>query len=105
MKEIGNSQPPTTEPSKKKKKRRTSTHYTNRKRKTMKTQKTQSRKAPIEGRGMLEELSQSIKDLQRPSWRLDCDIRPIILSPIVEEADESKAHTMAKVKELGSDNN
>jgi hypothetical protein len=105
MKEVSNSQPPTAEPSKKKKKRRTSTHYTDRKKKTVRTQKTQSRKAPIEGRGTPEELRQSIKDLQRPSWRLDCEIRPIILSSIVEEVDESKAHTTAEVEELGSDSN
>ena len=64
MKEICNSQPPTTEPSKKKKRRQTSTHYTDRKRKTVRTQKTQSKKVPIEGRGTPEELSQSIKDLR-----------------------------------------
>jgi hypothetical protein len=40
MKEIGNSQPSAAEPSKKKKKRRTSTHNTDRKRKTVRTQKT-----------------------------------------------------------------
>jgi hypothetical protein len=28
----------------------------------------------------------------------------LFLSPIVEEADESKAHTMAQVEELGRDN-
>ena len=98
MKEIGNSQPPTAEPSKKKKRRQTSTHYTDRKRKTVRTQKTQSRKAPIEGRERPEEWSQSLKDLRRPSWRLDCEIRPILLSPIIEEADENKAHTMAQVQ-------
>ena len=69
MKEISNSQPSTTQPSKKKKNRQMSIHYTDRKRKTVRTQNTRSRKAPIEGRGTFEELSQSIKDLQRPSWR------------------------------------
>ena len=67
MKEIGNSQPPTAEPSKKKKRRRTSTHYTDRKRKTVRTQKTQSRKAPIEGRGTPDELSQSMNTIR--NWR------------------------------------
>lgn len=104
MKEIGNSQPPTTEPSKKKKRRRSSTHYTDKKRKTVRTQKSQARKAPIEGRGTPEDLSQSIKDLRKPSWRLDCGIRPFHLSPIVEEADGSKAQPMAEVEELGNDN-
>src|ERR1700737_3785992 len=104
MKEIGNSQPPTTEPSKKKKRRRTSTHYTDKKRKIVRTQKTQARKAPIEGRGTpLQDLSESIKDLRKPSWRLDCEIRPFHLSPIVEEADGSKTQTMAEVEELGND--
>ena len=91
MKEICNSQPPTVEPSKKKKKRQTFTHYSDKTRNTMRTQKTLSRKSPIEGRVMPEELSQSIKDLRSPSWRLDCEIWPILLSLIVEEADESKA--------------
>ena len=103
MKEIGNSQPPTAEPSKKKKRRRTSTHYTDKKRKTVRTQKTQVRKAPIEGRGTPHDLSESIKDLRKPSWRLDCEIRPFHLSPIVEEADGSKTQTMAEVEELGND--
>ena len=103
MKEIGNSQPPTTKPSKKKKRRRSSTHYTDKKRKTARTQKSQTRKAPIEGRGTPEDLSQSIKDPRKPSWRLDCEIRPFHLSPIVEEADGSKAQTMAEVEELGND--
>jgi hypothetical protein len=62
MKETGNSQPPTAEPSKKKKRRRTSTHYTDKKR-----------------------------------------IRPFHLAPIVEEADGSKAQSMAEVDELGND--
>ena len=70
----------------------------------MRTQKSQARKAPIEGRGTPEDLSQSIKDLRKPSWRLDCEIRPFHLSPIVEEADGSKAQTMAEVEELGNDN-
>ena len=104
MKEIGNSQPPTAEPSKKKKRRRTSTHYTDKKRKTVRTQKPQARKAPIEGCGTPDDLSQSIKDLRKPSWRLDSEIQPFHLSPIVEEADGSKTHTMAKVEELGNDN-
>ena len=69
----------------------------------MRTQKTQSRKAPIEGRGMPKDLSQSIKYMWRPLWRLNYDIRPFLLSPIVEKADGSKAHTMAQVEELGSD--
>jgi hypothetical protein len=103
MKEIGNSQPPTAEPSKKKKRRRTSTHYTDQKRNRVRTQKTQSR-APIEGRGTPEDLSQSIKDLRKPSWRLDCEIRPLHLSPIVEEAEGSKTQAMAEVEELGNDN-
>jgi hypothetical protein len=103
MKEIGNSQPPTAEPSKKKKRRRTSTHYTDKKRNRVRTQKTQARKAPIEGRGTPEDLSESIKDLRKPSWRRDCEIRPFHLSPIVEEADGSKAQSMAEVDELGND--
>ena len=68
----------------------------------MKTQKTVKEGAV--GRGTPEELSQSIKDLRRPSWRLDYEIQPILISPIVEEADESKAHTMTQVEELGNDN-
>jgi hypothetical protein len=104
MKETGNSQPPTAEPSKKKKRRRTSTHYTDKKRNKVRTQKTQARKAPIEGRGTPEDLSESIKDLRKPSWRRDCEIRPFHLAPIVEEADGSKAQSMAEVDELGNDN-
>ena len=69
MKEIGNSQPLTVESSKKMKKMRLSTHYTNKK-----TQKTQSRKVPIEGYGMPEKLSQRIKSLRRLLWRIDCEI-------------------------------
>jgi hypothetical protein len=103
MKEIGNSQPPTAEPSKKKKRRRTSTHYTDKKRNRVRTLKTHARKAPIEGRGTPEDLSESIKDLRKPSWRRDCEIRPFHLSPIVEEADGSKAQSMAEVDELGND--
>ena len=71
MKEIGNSQPPTVEPSKKK--RRSSTHYTDKKRKTVRTQKTQSTNAPIKGHGTPE-------DLRHPklSWRQDYEIRPFL---------------------------
>ena len=103
MKEIGNSQPPTAEPSKKKKRRRTSTHYTDKKRNRVRTQKTQARKAPIEDRGTPEDLSESIKDLRKPSWRLDCEIPPFHLSPIVEEADGSKPRSMAEGEEVGID--
>jgi hypothetical protein len=103
MKEIGNSQPPTADPSKKKKRRRTSTHYTDKKRNRVRTQKTQARKAPIEGRGTPEDLSESIKDLRKPSWRLDCEIRPFHLLPIVEEAEGSKAQSMAEVEEMAND--
>ena len=76
MKKIDNSQPPTTEPSKKKKRRRSSRHYTDKKRMTVRTQKTQLRKAPIEGRGTPKDLSQSITCLRRPLWMLNCEIRP-----------------------------
>jgi hypothetical protein len=103
MKEIGNSQPPTAEPSKKKKKRRTSTHYTDKKRNRVRTQKTQARKAPIEGRGTPKDLSESIKDMPKPLWRLDYEIQPFHLSPIVEEAEGCKAQSMAEVEELGND--
>jgi hypothetical protein len=102
MKEIGNSQPPTEEPSKKKK-RRISTHYTDKKRNRVRTQKTQARKAPIEGRGTPEDLCEIIKDLRKPSWRLDCEIQPFHLSKIIEVADGSKTQTMAEVEELGND--
>ena len=104
MKETGNSQPPTAEPSKKKKRRRTCTHYTDKKRNKVRTQKTQARKAPIEGRGTPEDLSESIKNLRKPSWRRDCEIRPFHLSPIVEEEHGSKTQSMAEVDELGNDN-
>ena len=80
---------------------RWSTHYTNKKKKIV---RTHEKKAPIEGRGTPEDLSQSIKDPRRPSWRLDYDIQLFLLSPIVEEADGSKTQTMAKVEELGNDN-
>jgi hypothetical protein len=103
MKEIGNSQPATTEPTKKKKRRRTSTHYTDKKRSRGRTQKTQARLAPIEGRGTPKDLSESIKDQRKPSWRLNCEIRPFHLSPIIEEAEGSKAQSMAEVEELGND--
>ena len=98
MKELSNSQPPTAEPSKKKKRRRSSIHYTDKKRKTVRTQKIQSTNAPIKGRGTPEDLS-----LPKPSWRLDCEIRPFLLSPIVEKANGRKAQTMAEVEELGND--
>jgi hypothetical protein len=103
MKETWNSQPPTAEPSKKKKRRRTCTHYTDKKRNRVRTQKTQARKAPIEGRGTPEDLSESIKDLRKPSWRRDCEIRPFHLTPIVEEVDGRKAQSMAEGEELGND--
>jgi hypothetical protein len=48
-------------------------------------------------------LSESIKDLRKPSWRRDCEIRPFHLPPIVEEADGSKAQSMAEVDKLGND--
>jgi hypothetical protein len=102
MKETGNSQLTTAEPSKKKKRRRTSTHYTDKKKIKVRTQKTQARKAPIEGRGTPEDLSDNIKDLRKPSWRQDCEIRPFHLSPIVEEVDGSKAQSMAEGEELGN---
>ena len=87
MKEIGNTQPPTAEPSKKKKRRRSSTHYTDKKRK----------RTP-------EDLSQSNKYLNpKLSWRLDYEIRPFLLSLIVEEADGSKAQTMVEMEELEND--
>ena len=61
--------------------------------------------APIEGRGTPEDLSQSNKYLNpKPSWRLDCEIQPFFLSPIVEKMDGSKAQTMAEVEELGNNN-
>jgi hypothetical protein len=103
MKETWNSQPSTAELSKKKKRRRTSTHYTDKKRNRVRTHKTQARKAPIEGRGTPEDLSESIKDLRKPSWRLDCEIRPFHLSLIVEEAEGSKTQSMAEVEEMGND--
>lgn len=104
MKEIGNTQPSTAEPSKKKKRRRSSTHYTDKKRKSVRTQKIQSTNVPIEGRGTPEDLSQSNKNLNpKILWRLDSEIRPFLLSPIVEEADGSKARTMAELEDLGND--
>ena len=104
MKEIGNTQPSTSEPSKKKKRRRSSTHYTDKKRKSVRTQNIQSTNAPIEGRGTPEDLSQSNKNSNpKILWRLDCEIRPFLLSPIVEEADGSKARTMAELEDLGND--
>jgi hypothetical protein len=48
-------------------------------------------------------LSESIKDLRKPSWRRDCEIRPFHLPPIVEEVDGSKAQSMAEGEELGND--
>ena len=73
MKEIGNSQPPTAEPSKEEEKK-PSSYYIDKKRKTLRTQNTHARKAPIEGRGTPEDLSQSIKVML---WRLNCEIRPM----------------------------
>ena len=104
MKEVGNSQPLTAEPSQKRKRRRTSTHYTDRKRKTMRTQKIQTPKAPIKGCGTPEDLRKNIKTRRRPTLRLDCEIPPFHLSPILEQADASNAHTMTDEEELGSDN-
>ena len=65
----------------------------------MRTQKIQTTNAPIKGRGTPEDLSHP-----KHSWRLDCEIRPFLLSPIVEKVDGSKAHTMVEVGELGNDN-
>lgn len=103
MKEIGNSQPSTAEPSQKKKRRRTSTHYTDRKRKTVRTQKIQTPKARIKGRGTPEDLRKNIKTRRRPALRLNCEIPPFHLSPILEQEDGSNAHTMTEDEELGSD--
>ena len=103
MKEIGNSQSSTAEPSLKKKRRRTSTHYTHRKRKTVRTQKIHTPKAPIKGRGTPEDLTKNIKARRRPALKLDCEILPFQLSPILEQTDGSNAHTMTKDEELGSD--
>jgi len=103
MKEIGNSQPSTAEPSQKKKRRRTSTHYTDRKRKTVRAQKTQTPKAPIKGCATPEDLRKNIKTRRRPALRLGCEIPPFHLSPILEQADGSNAHTMTDDEELGGD--
>ena len=52
---------------------------------------------------MPEDLSQSNKYLNpKSSWRLDCEIQPFLLPPIVEETDGSKTQTMAEVEELGN---
>jgi hypothetical protein len=78
---------------------RSSTHYTDKKRKTMRTQNIQSTNALIEGRGTPEDLSQSNKYINlQPLWRLDYEIRPFLLSPIVEEANGCKTQTMAPSK-------
>ena len=70
----------------------------------MRTQKIQSTNAPIEGRGTPEDLSQNNKNLNpKILWRLDCEIRPFLLSPIVEEADGSEAKTMAELEDVKND--
>ena len=102
MKEIGNSQPSTAEPSKKKR-RQTSTHYTDRKRKSLRIQKIQTPKAPIKGCGTPDELRKNIKSRRRPELRLDCEILPFALSSILEQTDGSNAHTMTDDEEVGSD--
>ena len=104
MKKINNTQPSTAEPSQKKKRRRCSTHYIHMKGTSVRTQKIQSRNAPIEGRGTPKDLIQSNKILNpKILWRLDCEIWPVILSPIVEEADGNKARTISKLEELKND--
>ena len=69
----------------------------------MRTQKTQSRNAPIKGCGTPEDLSQSNKYLRRPSCMIDCEIQ-FFLSPIIEKGDGNKTSTMAEMEELGNDN-